>query len=401
MGIFSSKPKVDMESFCRDYYDSQMFHAIVDAEDGSRKILDAAFQLLTDSDPSFLKVAPALFECEMTAMHLELFALAFLKRFSNFEQAVQHSIFTLRYLQNKGRSDIWEAMGKYNTVIAQTATMDASGQQMSGDTAIGRMRITQVNLSRFETFKKWVKPRFSDPDNLTANEEEIVGCVTRVCNHIEADIIRNRQIGNRKIAALFVYRLGMENICGKDWQPSKDLGLRIVSQPLSMYEFATRMLKTVDLRPSVELWKDKEWCQIDGEACRVTDFTPLGSVVDKDGKVKAMDMTTPYASIIIECQKLGKNITGYITHKIDFGHLWAAFKERTVSEDEEVIIIWTRKNYKRFIVASPMMPKLWVMVCPKGAFESMTDNMYNPELTGEAWWNSIKPIVEWKPDVMK
>jgi hypothetical protein len=53
MGIFKSKPKIDMESFCRDYYDNQMFHAIVDAEDGSQKILDAAFKLLTDSDPSF------------------------------------------------------------------------------------------------------------------------------------------------------------------------------------------------------------------------------------------------------------------------------------------------------------------------------------------------------------
>lgn len=148
------------------------------------------------------------------------------------------------------------------------------------------------------------------------------------------------------------------------------------------------------------LLKDKDWSQIDGDACRVTDFTPLGSVVDIDGKVRAMDMTTPYASITIECQKLGKNITGYITHKIDFRHLWAAFKERTAREDEEVIIIWTTKNYKRFIVASPMMPKLLVWVCPKGAFELMTDNIYNPELSSEAWHRAIKPIVEWKPEVM-
>lgn len=149
------------------------------------------------------------------------------------------------------------------------------------------------------------------------------------------------------------------------------------------------------------LLKDKEWSQIDGEACRVSSFMPLGSVVDTDGKVRAMDMTTPYASITIECRKLGKNITGYITHKIDFRHLWAAFKERTAREDEEVIIIWTTKNYKRFIFASPMMPKLWVWVCPKGAFEIMTDNTYKPELSGEARWNAWKPIIDWKPDVMK
>jgi hypothetical protein len=187
----------------------------------------------------------------MTAMHLELFALAFLKRFSNFEQAVQHSIFTLRYLQNKGRSDIWEAMDRYSIAIAQTATMDASGQQMSEATAIGRMRITQVNLFRIESFEKWLESHSIDPNpnNLTANEKEMVDCVARVCNHIEGDIIRNEQIGNRRIAALFLYRLGMEDIGGKDWQPSRDSLLRIASQPLSMYEFATRVLKAVDLRP--------------------------------------------------------------------------------------------------------------------------------------------------------
>jgi hypothetical protein len=239
-----------MESFCSDYYDSQMFHSIIDNEDASQKIIDSAFQLLTDSDPSFLKVAPTLFEREITAMHLDLFAFAFLKRFSNFEQAVQQSIFTFRYLQNKRKSDIWEAMGEYNTVIAQTATMDANGEQMSGDTAIGRIRITEVNLLRFDLLKKWAKSRFSDPDNLTANEREILVCAGRVCNHVEADIMRNKQIGNRRIAALFIYRLGVENIWGKDWQPSQDLLLRIASQPLSMYEFATSVLKPVDLRPS-------------------------------------------------------------------------------------------------------------------------------------------------------
>lgn len=248
MGIFSSKPKVDMESFCNDYYNSQMFHAIVDGEDASQKILDAAFQQLTDSDPSFSKVDRELFDCEMTAMHLELFALAFLRRFSNFDQAVQHSIFTLRYLQNKDRSDIWEAMGEYSKAIAQTATMNANGQQMTGDTDIERMTITRVNEFRFGLFKKWLKTHFSDPENLTAKEKEIVGCVARVCNHVEADILRNNEIGNRRIAALFLYRLGAENIWGKNWQPSEDFLLRIASQPYSMYDFTTRILKTVDLQ---------------------------------------------------------------------------------------------------------------------------------------------------------
>ncbi len=247
MGIFSSKTKVDMESFFKSYYDSQMFHTIVDGEDASQKILDAAYQQLVESDPSFSKVDRVPFDFEMTAMHLELYALAFYKRF-NFDKAALHSVFTLRYLQNKDRTDIWEAMGNYGKVIAQTATMNANGQLMTEDTAIGRKTITRVNLLRTGKFNKWLKSYFSDPENLTANEKEIAGCASRVCNHVEADILRNSEIGNRRIAALFIYRLGAENIWGKKWRPSEDFLLGIGSQPYAVYDFSTNVLKTVDLR---------------------------------------------------------------------------------------------------------------------------------------------------------
>ena len=153
----------------------------------------------------------------------------------------------------------------------------------------------------------------------------------------------------------------------------------------------------------IVLWKDSEWSTIDGEPCRVNHFSPLGSFVDIKGKVHVMDKTTPYSSVIIECKKLGKNITGYITHKEDFKHLWAAFKDRKVKDDEEVIICWTKEHYRwkltKFL--TPFMPKLWVMVCPKEAYELMVDSNYKPELWGEARWNAMKPIIQWKPEVME
>ena len=152
----------------------------------------------------------------------------------------------------------------------------------------------------------------------------------------------------------------------------------------------------------IVLIKDSEWSVIDGEPCRVIDFGPFGSLIDIDGKVLSIDKTTPYAGVTMECKKLGENIRGYITHKMDFQHLWAAFKERTVAEDEEVIIFWTKKHYQRSArLFSALMPKLRVMVCSKGAFELIVDSNYNPELTGEARWNAMKPIIEWKPDVME
>jgi len=237
-----------MESFCKAHYDCQIFHTIVEGKDASQEILDNAYQLLTDSEPSFSKVDHALFEREMAAMHLELFALAFLYRLHNYERAIQHSIFTLQYLENKGRSDIWEAMGEYGKVIARTATMDANGQQMSGDTAIGRMTITRMNEYRFQLFKDEVKSRIGKIDNLNENERKIATCVAGVCNRVEADIMRNKQIGNRSIAALFLSRLGVDNIWGKDWLPSEDFFIKVASQSLSMYEFSTQTLKIVDLQ---------------------------------------------------------------------------------------------------------------------------------------------------------
>jgi hypothetical protein len=156
-------------------------------------------------------------------------------------------------------------------------------------------------------------------------------------------------------------------------------------------------------KSEIVLLKDSEWSVIDGEACRLTSFDTLGSLVDTDGKVHAMDKTTPYASVTIECKKLGKNITGYVTHKMDFQHLWAAFKERKVKEGEEVIIIWTKKHYRYKLTKSlsPVMPKLWVMVCPKEAYELMVDSSYKPELSGKARWDAMKPIIQWKPEIME
>ncbi len=147
------------------------------------------------------------------------------------------------------------------------------------------------------------------------------------------------------------------------------------------------------------LRKDREWSVIDGGACRVKVFTPSARV--EDGRVTAPSKTEPYASIVIECDLLPQDATGFITNRTDFLHLWSAFNERGVREDEEVIVIWTRRHLKSYArLLSIFMPRLWVMICRKEAFELMTDANFKPELTGLARWEAQRPLVEWKPDVM-
>lgn len=175
----------------------------------------------------------------------------------------------------------------------------------------------------------------------------------------------------------------------------------------------------------VTLLKDSDWSAIDGEICRVLEFTPLTAIV-KDGRVKASSLTTPYASVVIECSKIQGKATGYITHKIDFAILWAAFNERTqvrsaraevrydthgvpafvpkynAANNEEVWLVWTRKRYRlKFGLINKPLPRLIVSVHPKGAYELVTNPNTRPELKGEAWAHAILPLITWTPIVMK
>jgi hypothetical protein len=138
---------------------------------------------------------------------------------------------------------------------------------------------------------------------------------------------------------------------------------------------------------------------IDGEACRIKDFTPWARV--EHGRVIALSKTVPYGSIVIESDPLPRDATGFITNRTDFLYLWSAFNERGVPEDEEVIVFWTRRHLKTYArLMSPFMPRLWVMICPREAFELMSDARFRPELSGTARWEAQRPLAEWKPDVL-
>jgi len=162
------------------------------------------------------------------------------------------------------------------------------------------------------------------------------------------------------------------------------------------------------------LRKDKEWSLIEGELCLVTDFTPLMGGAVKNGVVTSPITSTPYASTTIKCKKVPQKVTGFITHKMDFAHLWAAFRERGVNEEkEEVLIYWSTKHYKykiyqalsTFMLAlmgATPMPKIIVMICPKGTFENCPDGF--PLLPGKevrVFVYGLMSIKWWVPVVMK
>jgi hypothetical protein len=50
------------------------------------------------------------------------------------------------------------------------------------------------------------------------------------------------------------------------------------------------------------LFKDNQWSIIYKEFYRVINFAPIASI--KEGKISAIDKTTPYALVVLECKKL-------------------------------------------------------------------------------------------------
>lgn len=175
---------------------------------------------------------------------------------------------------------------------------------------------------------------------------------------------------------------------------------------------------------------DNDWRAIDGEICRVLEFTPLSALV-RNGRVESSDHDTPYASVTIACRKFQGQASAFITHNIDFAMLWAAFNERTpvkgarveiqyVSKGggpdcvenarlakyyspttEEVWLVWTKRRYKWWAdLIKKFLPSLVVMVCPKGAYELENSPEIMPELKGEARFLAVQPLVTWTPQVM-
>lgn len=148
------------------------------------------------------------------------------------------------------------------------------------------------------------------------------------------------------------------------------------------------------------LLKDRDWQSLEGYACRVVDFTPMAVV--KNGKVRAASRSLPYAAITFECTKMPQLAEGFICHKLDFMNLSEAMKERSLRENTEVLMFWNKKQLRAYAkLLSRIMPRFCFMLCPKGAFEVLTNNKHMPELRGEARFLAIEPIMKWTLGVMK
>lgn len=139
--------------------------------------------------------------------------------------------------------------------------------------------------------------------------------------------------------------------------------------------------------------KDIPWKTIEGVALRVKHFTPFATT--EGDKVKAISMKMPYASLLVESPHLSRESYLPVVHKVDFRNLWECFQERGVNSEEEVIVGYRPFPRKRLgKLFSPFMPKLHILIYPRGHLEEAEDPNFRPD-DPIAWF---KPIAEWKPE---
>lgn len=207
MGLFSRKPKVGVEEFCRNFYDSQIFNPMkIGGIDVVKDWWQTAFNSLVQADDSCKLIDFSKFQEEMTALQVELFGLVFLNRYKSEQLAILQRLFTKRYLEEMERPLIWEAMNDYNQELASSATLNEYGRQMNG--RVGRAKITGINLSRANMFDKWIEVYVSDKGNPTDEDNERMWCIARVAGHKGVDIKRADCIAIKLLASKLAERLG-------------------------------------------------------------------------------------------------------------------------------------------------------------------------------------------------
>jgi len=210
MRLFKRKPRVTIEQLCQEFYDTHIFNASIRGIDVWKLFCQTAFDSIVEADQSFAATDRDTFQVEMTALRMELFALAWMRRFKREGLAVSQSLFTKCYLEEKGNLAIWDTMGEYNQAVARSATTTETGQQVAGP--LGRGQVAFLNSLRFGVFKKWAQKSEDAVGDRTQGEEreELLNGVARVANRIGADIKRRNGILVKLLTARAADRLGCE-----------------------------------------------------------------------------------------------------------------------------------------------------------------------------------------------
>jgi hypothetical protein len=124
--------------------------------------------------------------------------------------------------------------------------------------------------------------------------------------------------------------------------------------------------------------KDVPWDSITDMICRVIEFNPFAKMVN--GKVSGQ-RGFPYASLIVEPEKLPGIFEIRVLSEVEFSQLWRGLIEQEADKDKEAVVLWSYGPKNGIIInVPPVLPKLEVLVYPKGSFD---EKLRNPDRSNE------------------
>jgi hypothetical protein len=225
MSIFSKKEEVNLEDFCRDFYEKNILNPVIGGIDFSAVCFDSELKLVIEADQSFANIDSQKFATEMTPLRFEVIALAWLHQFGD-KLAVAQSTFTKNYLHEKKRDDIWDAMESYNQAIARSSTAGKTSKN-----AFDRVYLARVNLTRADLFDQYYKEGYD------------MDCVARVLNRLFTDAAWKRHITANFLTFTLCDRLGF-----KSNEPNKEAQFRLTVVIHGFYVGTRQSLEKIKIK---------------------------------------------------------------------------------------------------------------------------------------------------------
>ena len=201
MPLFSKKPKVNLEAFCSEFFDSQILDPVIGGADVSDLFLENILASVRSADPSFGRVTLPAFRREFKALRTELFGLAFDRVVKKDSLCLRASNCTKQHLEEKGAADMWAGALVYNQTIAE------SGHEIVRGERARRANTTFLNSIRFDTMKKWYEAAEAGHAAFAGIHPE---CMARVANRLGTEVAWDKEITLAMLVGALLQQLGVE-----------------------------------------------------------------------------------------------------------------------------------------------------------------------------------------------
>jgi hypothetical protein len=224
MGLFSRKQAVRLAQFCGEFYDTQILNPVIEGIDAGQVYVETVRRSVMEADPSFEGVETASLATEITAIRFEVFGLAWLHQFAGKHAAAQ-SAFTKRYLEERNRADVWEAMEAYNQASARSSTLGHTPKTPSG-----RAHLVFIDKTRADLFDAWLKQGF-EPEP-----------VARAANRFGTDVAWERNLTPGFLMLTLCQRLGCE--------VNEEGQFRLIAVIRGLYDGVREALRSIKIEAS-------------------------------------------------------------------------------------------------------------------------------------------------------